>query len=39
MFPDDKNIEIISMVDDFSKNFDNINQKNSIDARESTKSA
>lgn len=37
MFPDDKIIEIFSMCDDFSKNFDDIIQKNSIDARESTK--
>ena len=37
MFLDDKIIEIFSMCDDFSKNFDDIIQKNSIDARESTK--
>ena len=37
MFPDDKIIEIFSMCDDFSKNFDDIIQKNSIDDRESTK--
>ena len=37
MFPDDKIIEIFTMCDDFSKNFDDIIQKNSIDARESTK--
>lgn len=37
MFPDNKIIEIFSMCDDFSKNFDDIIQKNSIDARESTK--
>ena len=35
MFPDDKIIEISSMCDDFSKNFDDIIQKNSIDSRES----
>ncbi len=29
MFPDDKIIEIFSMCDDFSKNFDDIIQKNS----------
>ena len=34
MFPDDKIIEIFSMCDDFSKNFDDIIQKNSIDARD-----
>jgi len=37
MFPDDKIIDIFSMCDDFSKNFDDIIQKKSIDARESTK--
>ena len=37
MFPNDKIIKIFSMCDDFSKNFDDIIQKNSIDARESTK--
>ena len=35
MFPNDKIIEIFSMCDDFSKIFDDINQKNSIDSRES----
>ena len=35
MFPNDKIIEIFSLCDDFSKNFDDIIQKNSIDARES----
>ena len=35
MFLDDKIIEISSMCDDFSKNFDDIIQKNSIDSRES----
>ena len=37
MFPNDKIIEIFSMCDDFSKNFDDIIQKNSINANESTK--
>ena len=37
MFLDDKIIEVFSMCDDFGKNFDDIIQKNSIDARESTK--
>lgn len=37
MFPDGKIIEIFSMCDDSSKNFDGIIQKNSIDAHESTK--
>ena len=35
MFPIDKIIEIFSMCDDFSKNFDDIIQKNSIDSCES----
>jgi len=35
MFPNDKIIEIFSMCDDSSKNFDDIIQKNSIDSRES----
>ena len=37
MFPNDKIIKIFSMCDDFSKNSDDVIQKNSIDARESTK--
>ena len=37
MFPEDKIIEIFSMCDDFSKNFDGIVQKNSITAGDSAK--
>ena len=37
MFPEDKIIEIFSMCDDFSKNFDGIVQKNSITAGDSDK--
>ena len=37
MFPKDKIIEIFSMCNDFSKNFDSIVQKNSITAGDSAK--
>ena len=37
MFSEDKIIEIFSMCDDFSKNFDGIYKKNSITAGDSTK--
>ena len=39
MFPNDKIIEIFSMCDDFSKNFDDIIQKNSIDSLNQQRSA
>lgn len=37
MFPNDKIIEIFSLCDDFSKNFDGIVQKNRITAGNSGK--